>query len=218
MDLLKKILYFIFLLFLTTSYSVAEKIPRLSWDDLMPTDIIDPVSKYKDEERDLINWTIYLNENLNKEETEINKRFHLELKKNLPIIKKMGVNIKEVLAIRKRMDTEVVKKWHNKKISIPGFLLPLELSGKRVKEFLLVPYVGACIHVPPPPPNQIINVTMANKKGYKHKKIYEPVLITGVLKINSVTKNLFLSDGSADIDIGYQMKAFKISKYDKEIK
>ena len=34
--------------------------------------------------------------------------------------------------------------------------LPLEFSGKRVTEFLLVPWVGACIHTPPPPPNQIV--------------------------------------------------------------
>ena len=41
---------------------------------------------------------------------------------------------------------------------MPGYLLPLEFSGKLVSEFLLVPWVGACIHTPPPPPNQIVHV------------------------------------------------------------
>lgn len=40
---------------------------------------------------------------------------------------------------------------------IAGFVLPLEREGERVTEFLVVPYFGACIHVPPPPSNQIIH-------------------------------------------------------------
>ncbi len=43
-------------------------------------------------------------------------------------------------------------------VRIPGFLVPLEMSGRAVAEFLLVPYFGACIHAPPPPANQIIHV------------------------------------------------------------
>jgi len=43
-------------------------------------------------------------------------------------------------------------------VKIPGFVIPLEGDANTVTEFLLVPYFGACIHVPPPPPNQIIYV------------------------------------------------------------
>ncbi|MGL4829805.1 MAG: DUF3299 domain-containing protein, partial [Vibrio sp.] len=42
------------------------------------------------------------------------------------------------------------------RVKIPGFVIPLEGDDQKVTEFLLVPYFGACIHVPPPPPNQII--------------------------------------------------------------
>ena len=49
---------------------------------------------------------------------------------------------------------------------VPGYMVPLEDNLEEVTEFLLVPYPGACIHVPPPPPNQIVHVIMeGNKKG-----------------------------------------------------
>jgi hypothetical protein len=43
-------------------------------------------------------------------------------------------------------------------IRIAGFIVPLERDGDAVSELLLVPYFGACVHVPPPPANQIIHV------------------------------------------------------------
>lgn len=51
-------------------------------------------------------------------------------------------------------------------VRIPGFVVPLEMNPNgTVRKFLLVPYFGACIHVPPPPPNQIVYVTMVAGKG-----------------------------------------------------
>jgi hypothetical protein len=51
-------------------------------------------------------------------------------------------------------------------VRIPGFIVPLEMSANgTAREFLLVPYFGACIHVPPPPPNQIVYVTMVSGRG-----------------------------------------------------
>jgi hypothetical protein len=47
---------------------------------------------------------------------------------------------------------------HGAYIRMPGFIIPLELDSVGVTEFVLVPYVGACIHVPPPPPNQLVLV------------------------------------------------------------
>jgi hypothetical protein len=46
-------------------------------------------------------------------------------------------------------------------IRLPGYVVPLEQSRGEVKEFLLVPYFGACIHSPPPPANQIIHVVLS---------------------------------------------------------
>ena len=46
------------------------------------------------------------------------------------------------------------------RIRLPGYVVPLEMSQGSIREFLLVPYFGACIHVPPPPANQIVLVRL----------------------------------------------------------
>ena len=57
-------------------------------------------------------------------------------------------------------DAPMVKALDGQQVRLPGYIVPLEVSEEgRVTEFLLVPYFGACIHVPPPPPNQIVHVT-----------------------------------------------------------
>lgn len=76
-------------------------------------------------------------------------------------------------------------KLEGKRVSIPGFMVPLEDDLNEVKEFLLVPYAGACIHVPPPPPNQIVYVKM-NTKTKVHVTFTDPILVTGVLQISTV--------------------------------
>jgi len=54
----------------------------------------------------------------------------------------------------------VVEELDGKLVRIPGFVLPFEYTASgKISEFLLVPYFGACIHTPPPPPNQMVYVT-----------------------------------------------------------
>lgn len=72
-----------------------------------------------------------------------------------------------------------------KRVSIPGFMVPLEDDLDVVTEFLLVPYAGACIHVPPPPPNQIVYVKM-NTNTKVQVTFTDPILVTGTLKISTV--------------------------------
>src|SRR5690606_18432104 len=55
---------------------------------------------------------------------------------------------------------ESLRKLNGVEVRIPGFMVPLEDTETRVTEFLLVPYFGACIHTPPPPPNQMVHVMM----------------------------------------------------------
>ena len=74
-----------------------------------------------------------------------------------------------------------LKKIIGKRIKIVGFMMPLDFSAKHVTEFLLMPYIPSCMHVPPPPANQIIHVTM--KKGKKAKSSYYPVEVIGRLKL-----------------------------------
>lgn len=46
------------------------------------------------------------------------------------------------------------------RVRLPGYVVPLEFSSRGIREFLLVPYFGACIHSPPPPANQIVLVSL----------------------------------------------------------
>lgn len=77
----------------------------------------------------------------------------------------------------------------NQKIKIKGFMIPLDYESKSIKEFLLVPYVPSCSHVPPPPQNMIIAVKAASKKGFPLS--YYPVEVEGKL---SMVKNPKQSD------------------------
>ncbi len=70
-------------------------------------------------------------------------------------------------AAKQSMIGKVRNELNGSKVKIPGFVIPLEGDDKAVTEFLLVPYFGACIHVPPPPPNQIIYVKF-KKKGHQY--------------------------------------------------
>lgn len=80
--------------------------------------------------------------------------------------------------------TRVVKTFENQAIRIPGFIVPLEGSeGQKVNEFFIVPYFGACIHMPPPPPNQIIFVKL--DQGIQLDSLYDPFWFEGTLAIDT---------------------------------
>lgn len=96
-------------------------------------------------------------------------------------------------------------------IRIPGYVLPLEYDGEQVTEFLLVPYVGACIHTPPPPANQIIHVKP--NASFRAKGMFTPVWVTGKLTIERSQQSVGLSDGVGGFEVGYQLQAEKVEKY-----
>lgn len=81
--------------------------------------------------------------------------------------------------------SEEVKKVNGKFAKVPGFMVPLDDDADTVNEFLLVPYVGACIHTPPPPPNQIVHVTMDAGKKTKIS-FWDPVWVQGKLQVETV--------------------------------
>ena len=93
------------------------------------------------------------------------------------------------------------------KITISGFIVPLDSSDSTtIEEFLLVPYFGACIHVPPPPSNQVIHVVP--EKPLKGFQIMDPVTVQGVLAPSHIDTPL----GSA----GYQMSGKSVTLYEAE--
>ncbi|MBG5168512.1 DUF3299 domain-containing protein [Pseudomonas aeruginosa] len=92
---------------------------------------------------------------------------------------------------------KTVASLDGKAIRLGGYPVPLENDAKgRVTEFFLVPYPGACIHVPPPPPNQIVLVRYP--QGLKLTDIYTPLWVSGTLKIEQVSNDL--ADAAYAID------------------
>ena len=81
-------------------------------------------------------------------------------------------------------------------VKIPGFMVPLEDSQHEVSEFLLVPTPQACIHVPAPPPNQMVYVKM--KPGKKAEVPYGPIWVHG--QLNLVTKKSMYGDASFELE------------------
>lgn len=100
--------------------------------------------------------------------------------------------------------TDALRAVNGKVVRIPGFMVPLEDFAEQVTEFLLVPYFGACIHTPPPPPNQIVHVHM---EGNRKAKVewWEPIWIEGRLTIENIESIYGTS--------GYQLLGTRITPY-----
>lgn len=75
----------------------------------------------------------------------------------------------------------VVPAMNNKRIRMPGFAIPLERKGDLVTEFLLVPYFGACVHVPPPPSNQVVYVV--SRQPIKDLRTMDTLWVSGLLTL-----------------------------------
>ncbi|UWE14768.1 DUF3299 domain-containing protein [Herbaspirillum huttiense] len=100
-------------------------------------------------------------------------------------------------------DAPVDPAMEGKPVRLPGFVVSLDREGEALKEFLLVPYFGACIHVPPPPANQIIHVKIA--KAVKNVRTMDAVWISGVLKVERSDSSMGASS--------YSMKAVSVEPY-----
>tara|TARA_B100000767_G_C19769049_1_gene539037 strand:- start:864 stop:1457 length:594 start_codon:yes stop_codon:yes gene_type:complete len=107
----------------------------------------------------------------------------------------------------------VVDAFDGQQVKIPGFVLPLEFNNTLLKEFLLVPYFGACTHTPPPPANQIIYAKL--ETGTKLESIYLPVWITGTLFASRSQSQLNEAgvDTGVEVQSAYSMKVDLIEPY-----
>ena len=94
--------------------------------------------------------------------------------------------------------------FNSLKIRLAGFIVPLEFNEQKMfTSFFLVPYYGTCIHVPPPPPNQIVYVRMP--QGVEIKDIYNPFWVEGTLKFERVSRDSGMSL--------YSMDAIRVTRY-----
>ena len=97
----------------------------------------------------------------------------------------------------------VVEKMNGQHVRLPGFVVPLEGNDKEIREFLLVPYFGACIHVPPPPANQLIHVLPDRSINADLNMM--PIWVNGVLTVDRYDSEM----GNA----AYRMQGIRIEPY-----
>ena len=119
--------------------------------------------------------------------------------------------IKEGSAEEADLMQELRKIWDNAptrtdldgaKVRLPGFVVPIEGNPGWVKEFLLVPYFGACIHSPPPPANQIVHVVLP---AAMQLRTMDPVWVSGTVRVRRQNSSMGVS--------GYTLDGLNVTAY-----
>ena len=206
---------------LGTNASPAHAATQIEWPDLVPKGepIVDPLAKLNQDQRfdlEMILWARSLS--AAERELEPNRPGVEDAQKYEQNFAKAGIDINQLLNDYKAFEEKIKARQKlvnhdlaGKDVRIAGYLLPLEFSETGEKDFLLVPYVGACVHVPPPPPNQIVFVRLAEK--FLVKDLFTPVWIEGPLKTKQSSKALTLIDGTRDVSIGYHIDRARVEIY-----
>lgn len=101
-------------------------------------------------------------------------------------------------------EAPVVADLDDRPVRLPGFVVPLEMDATAMTEFLLVPYLGACIHVPPPPANQIVLVRTRASGPYEGG-LFDTVWVVGRMRVARFSDEL----GEA----GYRIEDARVSPY-----
>ena len=152
----------------------------LGWEDLIPDDYIQPENPFETMSQEAIDTLLDGSDESNAELERLEDLFNF---------------------------APVVDSLDGKRIRIPAYVTPLDFDGSlRLKEFLLVPYLGACIHTPPPPANQIVFGEVP--KAIELDNLYEPVWATGVIRTETVQSEL--------AETGYRLEIESVTPYTSE--
>lgn len=154
------------------SGKAVEKYRTIEWTELMPEDDLEAILNQPDYIDDIVDGS---------PEDQISNRVQSA------IATASDRRYQEALE-----STRVIEEFNNQPVRIAGFIVPLEFDGEQtITQFFFVPYFGACIHVPPPPPNQLIYVSYP--QGLKLNALYDPFWITGVLKTSLIENDIATS-------------------------
>lgn len=115
--------------------------------------------------------------------------------KDLARLEALPDGSEEGLAIIQKIQAEVDmiptnSKLDGKWVKLPGYIAPLKVQNAAIQRFLLVPYFGACIHVPPPPVNQTVLVDTLPKERIRLHEADYPFMITGKLSLQKTTTDI----------------------------
>jgi hypothetical protein len=199
----------------------ADEPREISWDDLMPAEaeFDDAFTKLDDDQLYELSLVAQIRDRIATGE-EVGDEVIAQLNKYEENLKQQSVDTDGLIAMRDKVVEEretktflANKELDGKPVRIPGYMLPLEFDGDEVSEFLLVPYVGACIHTPPPPPNQIVHVK--TEEAYTlDGGLYTPVWVNGLMQTEQSQSNLSFVDGASNIPSAYSLEANTIEPYE----
>lgn len=207
-------------LFLTTTTNAEENVQLITWDDLLPSTqpMEDPFKDLTGEQLYDLESIVYFRE-VDGQEGAISPRDTKEVIELTANLKSANLDVDGLLSTYTKYIAEIElrnglidDKMDGRLVRLAGYVLPLEFSEAGVNEFLLVPYVGACIHVPPPPKNQIVYVRLDHT--INADDLYRPVWVTGRISVEATDKDLSLVDGQSNISIGYTLKSAKAKDYE----
>ena len=152
-------------------------VTEIFWEDLVPDDFVQPENPFISMSADEIDRLMDGSPESNAEVAKLQEEF-------------------SYAPVNEALD--------GKRIKIPAYITPLEYNNESLaKEFLLVPYVGACIHTPPPPANQVMHAQV--RDAIKIPGIYDPVWAIGVIRTETVTSELAES--------GYRFEVEQVMPY-----
>jgi len=201
--------------------SLAFEFREITWDDLIPAEaqFDDPFTKLDEDTLYELALVAQIRDRITAG-SEIDDTTMANYRKRVDSLEEDGIDVDGLIAMRDEVTRDRVAKTQlaNKaldgtQVRIPGYLLPLEFDDDKVIEFFLVPYVGACIHTPPPPPNQIVHVKTS--EGYTFDGgLYTPVWVNGLMKNEKNESSLNYVDGSSEIPSSYTLEATTVESYE----
>lgn len=193
---------------------------ELNWGDLVPPqEFDDPFTELTDEQLYDLGTILRTREFVASQAGDLNDEMLARAEELEQKLDAQGVDVNGLLAMREEITEKrraqsqaVVGELDGQSIRMPGYVLPLEFEGQKVTEFFLVPYVGACMHAPTPPPNQMVHVMSGD--GIEIQGMYDPVWVAGQMSTTGRTSEAMFSDGGLEISAGYSMEATDIEPYE----
>ena len=197
----------------------AFAVETIDWQGLVPPidEALDPYTRLSDDEQGSLYdlWMVRESRKAGIVDDEL-KDMEQAAAKNLAAggfdADKILGELDDFIAIMEENNTKLVDSLDGKDVRIPGYVLPTEFSGNQVVEFLLVPYVGACVHTPAPPPNQMVLVKV--DEGFETEGLFAPVWVTGRINTGISTQSVYIVDGSLDVEAGYRIQASDVAPYE----
>jgi len=150
----------------------ASEYVETNWLDLIPKEDLDA----------LLNPPEYLNDIIDGSEEDI---------LDTPV-KNESESIDDYRYKQALISRNIQEKVNNTAIRIPAFIVPLEFDDdQNITQFFMVPFFGACLHLPPPPPNQTIFVDYP--QGLKLESTYDAYWVSGIITTSVVENDMATS-------------------------